>query len=200
MLHKLAIHCRNSNLKYCITILFVILAGVTSSFAQVRYFVVESKTTFLSAAPLETIRAESTSMRGVLDAANKTFAFRLDNQSFKGFNSPLQREHFNENYLQSDKFPESTFSGKIIDEIDFNKPGTYTVRAKGMLTLRGVARERIIRSTVVVAEKKVMITTNFDVLLDDHNIRIPRIVYQKIAPEIQISMKAELLRQDVTGK
>ncbi len=200
MLHKLAIHCRNSNLKYCITILFVILAGVTSSFAQVRYFVVESKTTFLSAAPLETIRAESTSMRGVLDAANKTFAFRLDNQSFKGFNSPLQREHFNENYLQSDKFPESTFSGKIIDEIDFNKPGTYTVRAKGMLTFRGVARERIIRSTVVVAEKKVMITTNFDVLLDDHNIRIPRIVYQKIAPEIQISMKAELLRQDVTGK
>lgn len=200
MPHPSAISFPSKIVKYCIAILMVVLVGGTATFAQVRYFVVASKTTFLSAAPLETIRAESTSMRGVLDAGNKTFAFRLDNQSFKGFNSPLQREHFNENYLQSDKYPESTFSGKIIDEIDFNKPGTYTVRAKGMLTLRGVARERIIRSNVVVGDKKVTITSDFSVLLDDHNIRIPRIVYQKIAPEIQISMQSELSRQDVPGK
>lgn len=200
MPHPSAISFLSKIVKYCIAVLMVVLVGGTTTLAQVRYFVVASKTTFLSAAPLETIRAESTSMRGVLDVTSKTFAFRLDNQSFKGFNSPLQREHFNENYLQSDKYPESTFSGKIIDEIDFNKPGTYTVRAKGMLTLRGVARERIIRSNVVVGDKKVTITSDFSVLLDDHNIRIPRIVYQKIAPEIQISMQSELSRQDLPGK
>jgi polyisoprenoid-binding protein YceI len=178
----------------------MLVMGASSSLAQIRYFITTSRLAFTSAAPLETIKAQSTSMRGVLDATNRTFAFRVDNQSFKGFNSALQREHFNENYLESDQFPESTFSGKIIDDIDFTKPGTYIVRAKGMLTLRGVARERIIRSTVIVTKELLIIKADFNVLLDDHNIRIPRIVYQKIAPEIQINMNAELALPATKGK
>ena len=169
---------------------------VVSASAQEMYFIKESNVLFESDAPLEIIKASTSDMRGVVDPVLHTFGFSIATLSFKGFNSQLQRSHFNENYLESEKYPEITFSGKIIDEIDFTTPGIYSVRAKGMLTIKGIARERIIRSTVEVKTNTFELKSKFDVLLDDHDIRIPRIVYQKIAPTIQIVLTAVLQLQN----
>lgn len=67
---------------------------------------------------------------------------------FKGFNNPLQQQHFYENYLKSLEFPVAIFSDKVIDIIDFNKQGIFNVRAKGILNIHGIISERIIRTTV----------------------------------------------------
>ena len=99
---------------------------------------------FLSDAPLEVIGARSGELRGLIDPKQRTFAFAVTVASFEGFNSPLQREHFNENYLESKRYPQITFKGRIIERVDLTTAGTYTIRAKGMLNVHGVERERII--------------------------------------------------------
>lgn len=129
-------------------------------------------------------------MRGKLDAGKKTFAFIVKMNSFKGFNSPLQKEHFNENYLESSTYPDAYFSGKIIEDIDFTKDGTYSIRVKGNLVLHGVTQERIIKSDVTIKNGLVNIVSNFTVQLSDHNIPIPKVVHEKLASEIKVEVKA----------
>jgi polyisoprenoid-binding protein YceI len=104
----------------------------------------------------------------------------------------LQKEHFNDNYLESDKYPNTTFTGRIIDDIDFKKYGIYTIRVKGMFKVKGVTREELIRGTLEVSSAGIKLNTSFSILLSDYEIRIPRIVNQKIAPDIQIAIQANL--------
>jgi hypothetical protein len=176
-------------------ILLIYLALTVNLQAQNRYFIVNSEVTFISDAPLERIDAKSTQMKGVIDTDTRSFAFSVANESFEGFNSVLQKDHFNENYIESDKNPSCLFSGKIIDEINFQKDGTYLVRVKGILNVKGVPQERIIKSTIWVKGDDIFIECDFGVLLADHEIRIPRIVQQKIAPEIKIGVKAKLKKE-----
>jgi hypothetical protein len=176
-------------------ILLIFLALTVNLQAQNRYFIVTSEVTFVSDAPLERIDAKSTQMKGVIDTDTRSFAFSVANESFEGFNSVLQKDHFNENYIESDKNPSCLFSGKIIDEINFMKDGTYLVRVKGILNVKGVPQERIIKSTIWVKGDDIFIECDFGVLLADHEIRIPRIVQQKIAPEIKIGVKAKLKKE-----
>jgi hypothetical protein len=148
--------------------------------------------TFKSDAALEIIQARSNKLRGVIDPVNQTFAWAVEMKTFEGFNSGLQREHFKENYLETDEFPKAIFQGKIIEKIDFQKDGSYTVRAKGKLLIHGVEQERILNSRLELKNGKATIHSAFTVLLSDHNINIPRIVHQKIAEEIAVTVEAEL--------
>ena len=112
--------------------------------------------------------------------------------SFKGFNSPLQRIHFSENYVEAEKYPQASFKGKIIEDVDFTKNGIYQLRAKGIFTVHGVPQERIIKTTVTVNNNGINIQSSFAVLLNDHNIPIPKIVNQKLANSIKVEIKATL--------
>ena len=147
---------------------------------------------FKSDAALEVIQAQSGKLRGALDPANQTFAWIVELKTFEGFNSVLQREHFKENYLETDKYPKAIFQGKIIEKIDFQQDGTYTIRAKGKLLIHGIEQERILKSQLEMKNGKAIIRSSFTVLLNDHNINIPRIVHQKIAEEILVTVEAVL--------
>jgi len=142
------------------------------------------------------IYAESNELKGIIDPARQTFAFQLDVRSLKGFNSPLQQEHFYENYMESDKYTNASFSGKIIEKINFETNGTYSIRAKGILDIHGVKQERIIKCELTVEEKVIKARSEFIVSLTDHDISIPKLVYQKIAEEIKIEIRAELKKTD----
>ena len=150
------------------------------------------KVNFKSEAPLEVIQAKSSKLRGIIDTAKQSFAWTVEIKTFEGFNSPLQREHFNENYMESKKFPKASFAGKIIEKVDFQTNGTYSVRAKGKLNIHGVEQERIIKSQLEVIGNKIRVRASFIVPLADHSITVPKIVYQKIAEEIVVTMDAEL--------
>ena len=147
---------------------------------------------FNSDAPLELIKASSTDMRGKFDAGKKLFAFAVKINSFKGFNNPLQKEHFNENYMESTLYPSASFSGKIIEDMDFSKDGNFTIRAKGNLVIHGISQERIIKCLMKIIDGKVFLESNFTVLLSEHNIPIPKVVHEKLASEVKIDVKAEL--------
>lgn len=160
-----------------------------------RFIIAESRVSFVSTAPHETISAFSTAMKGLINPSSGAFAFSIHNTTFSGFNNPLQKEHFNENYMETDKYPDCSFSGRIIDDIDFSKQGVITVRAKGLLLIRGVSKERIIKAQVSVKENELLISALFDVPLQDHDIRIPRLVYQKIAPVVTVTLNASMKRE-----
>ncbi|MBK6966366.1 MAG: YceI family protein [Bacteroidales bacterium] len=105
-----------------------------------------------SDAPLELIEASSNQLKGVIDITGRSFSFSVNNRSFKGFNSQLQQEHFYENYIEAGKYPQSTFKGKIIEQVDLSVDGDYQVRAKGVLNIHGIDQERIIKADIKVKE------------------------------------------------
>jgi len=163
--------------------------------AQQIYMTRNGKAGFTSNAPLEVIKAETEELSGAINLADRSFAFTIDNKSFKGFNSALQQEHFYENYMEAQQYPSSSFKGKIIETIDLNLTGEQVIRAKGILDIHGVEQERIIKGTVKVVNQKLQIQADFTVLLEDHQIKIPRVVNQKIAEMIEVSITAELILQ-----
>ncbi|RMG55439.1 MAG: YceI family protein [Bacteroidetes bacterium] len=167
------------------------LAGLPAQ-DQVVFYTDQGTIAFASDAPLELIEARSRQMQGLINPAEGTFAFAVPINTFEGFNSPLQQEHFNENYLESETYPRATFRGKIIESVDFAQPGTRAVRAKGILTVHGVEQERIIGARLTMTEDVCRIEASFQVLLQDHRISIPKVVKQKIAEEITVDVQAEL--------
>lgn len=151
---------------------------------------------FTSDAPLELIKANSRQLRGVLDTDKNTFAFLIPMNGFSGFNDPLQKEHFCEKFLECEKFPQASFKGKIIEEIDFNQEGIYEVRAKGDLSIHGINQERIIKSKMEISNGQIRIISNFSVKLVDHKIKVPQIVYNKVAEVIFVEISARLDPKD----
>jgi len=155
----------------------------------------KNKVEFVSEAPLELIKASSTELKGLIRESDRTFAFSIPNSSFKGFNSPLQQEHFYENYIEADKYPTSSFEGKIIEAINFNQNGEYTVRAKGILDIHGIRQERVIRVSLRIENGQIQASAQFDVILEDHKITIPKMVYQKLSETITVSVNIGFSRQ-----
>lgn len=156
------------------------------------YEIQGAKASFVSNAPLEIIKADNAEVSGLIDFQEKTFVVQVKNKGFQGFNSPLQQEHFFENYLEAYKYPKSSFKGKLIDPINLTVPGVYEIRAKGWLDIHGVSQERIIKIQFQVGKQQIQFKSAFTVMLADHQISIPRIVYQKIAEEIKVSVSGNL--------
>jgi hypothetical protein len=177
---------------------FVLLFLVNSSlFAQSRHWRTDKGIVmFESNAPLELIKAQSKSLRGIINPDSNTFAFLIEIRSFKGFNSDVQQVHFLEDYLEWKKYPEASFAGKIIEKIPYDVPGTYPVRAKGNLTIHGITKERIIRGTLTVSKTGLHIKADFTILVDDHGITIPKIVQQKIADEVYVTVDLDFIADD----
>ncbi len=175
-----------------VALLVCCLLFVAFQVATNLYHATEGKISFRSEAPMELIKASSNSLVGLMDTAKKNFSFKVPIRSFEGFNSRTQKEHFNENYMQSEQYPEASFKGKVIEDIDFSKDGIYTVRAKGTLNIHGVEKERILKSDLTIKNKTISIRSNFTVLLSDHNIPIPKVVHQKLANEIKVEVNTFL--------
>lgn len=168
-------------------VIWLLIAG--TCYGQNLYEIERSLIEFNSNAPNEIIKAESEKMLGVLNTEKKQFAFKINVASFQGFNSPLQREHFNENYMESNLYPEISFIGKIIEDVTLAEPGKYTIRAKGKLKIHGISRDRILYATVTTKGQEIEIISEFTVSLADHDIKIPRIVNDKLATEVFISSR-----------
>ena len=162
------------------------------SYAQQLFAVEKGSISFTSEAPLELIKARSEALRGVFNIGESTCAFTIMISDFQGFNNPLQQIHFNENYMESPLFPEASFTGKLIENIDLATAGSYEIRVKGDLNIHGVKRERIIKGKIDITETGMQIRCTFHVALQDHDIRIPKVVQQKIAESIEVILTATL--------
>lgn len=179
----------NNALSHSKNIIFATL--LLSSFlahGQKKFITSEGEVSFTSNAKLELIKASSKKIQGVIDPATGQFAFIVKVQSFEGFNSNLQREHFNEKYMEADKYYDATFTGKILEPVDFTRDGVYNVTAKGSLNIHGKKQERIIPGKIQIEKGLLKINADFTIPLVDHDITVPQIVGEKIATEIIIKL------------
>jgi polyisoprenoid-binding protein YceI len=97
------------------------------------------------------------------------------------------QEHFNENYLESDKYPTATFQGKVNEDITWNKPGSYDVSATGILNIHGKAVPKTIKGKLQIGENTLRLDSRFEVPLVDHNIKIPKLLFSNIAEKIDVT-------------
>lgn len=146
---------------------------------------------FFSDGPIEDIAATSKSAQVIMNAAKNEIAIKVTIKGFD-FEKELMQEHFNEKYLESDKYPYATFSGKIKDTIDYKKDGAYKVTVAGKLNLHGVEKERTIQGTLTVKGAEITINSKFMVALKDHKIEIPSLVTQNIAEIVEVTLKITL--------
>jgi len=173
-----------------LVITFVCLAFTSQ---KGKIYIATGNVQFTSDAPLELIKASSDKLLGILNTENNEFSFRINMRSFKGFNSSLQKEHFNENYVESTKFPKAIFKGRIIENINFLEPGNYNIRAKGKLKIHGIEQNRIIKCSLTILKNKIIVKSNFSVFLKDHDIKIPKIVNQKISEKIFVKVNGTII-------
>jgi YceI-like domain len=177
---------------------FMLISGMPVTLAQTTsgiYIAKKNLVTFHSKTQSELIKASSSELKGIIDSEKRIFAFTVAMKTFDGFNSPLQKEHFNENYMESEKFPTASFSGHIIEEDDFTKDGIYNIRAKGKFIIHGVEQERILQGDLIVKNGIIKLSCTFTVFLSEHDIKIPRIVHEKLASEIKVVLTAEFTKK-----
>jgi len=171
--------------QFLLVSIFLVTSLCTSAQNQL-YSVKTSEFSFFSKAPMEDIEAKNTKASSIINTANRELVVRIPIAQFQ-FSNRLMQQHFNENYLESEKFPYATFKGKINELINFSKTGAYEVSASGTLNIHGVDQERTIRGKLNIGENTLNLDARFDVLLIDHKIDIPKLVFKKIAEKIAVS-------------
>jgi polyisoprenoid-binding protein YceI len=162
----------------------------TSVFSQI-YMGKSCEITFFSSAPLENISGVNSTTKPIVNAANKDVLVKVSIQGFK-FEQELMREHFNENYMESDKYPHAVFKGRINEDIDLKKDGVYKVTITGKLNVHNVEKERTLEATVVVKGGEISVTSKFLINLKEHGITVPELLFQKIAENVEVKISAVL--------
>jgi hypothetical protein len=169
-----------------IVIWLLVLLQIATVSAQQTFATYNGKIRFFSKAPLEDISAENNTAVSLLNTQTKVVVVKITIDKFS-FPNKLMQEHFNENYLESDKYPTATFQGKINEDITWNKPGIYDVSATGILNIHGKAVPKIIKGKLQIGEKTLKLDSRFDVPLVDHNIKIPKLLFSNIAEKIDVT-------------
>ena len=164
-----------------------------AAFSQDKYFTKTGKIEFYSKAPMEDIEAKNKTVASVLDAKTGALQFSVLMKSFE-FEKALMQEHFNENYVESGKYPKADFKGTITNNsaISYTKDGTYPATVKGKMTIHGVTRDVETTGTVKVEGGKVTTTSTFNILLSDYDVKIPSVVKDKISNSIKITVDCKL--------
>ena len=156
----------------------VFLALALLYFDNDRYIIESSRIEFYSYAPLEDITAINTESIGAIDLSTDEFLIKIPVTSFE-FPNKLMQKHFNDSYLETDKYPECRFRGKIIDG-----------KADGEITLHGKTNKLSVPITTIESEGKIEIETNFKIILEDFKIKVPRLLFQNIAEDIDVNVKS----------
>jgi polyisoprenoid-binding protein YceI len=178
-------------MKHTLTVFFLYLALFRPAGAYSQLY--STRTGFIgfySKTALEDIKAENNQVYAVVDAAKKNLALAVLLKGFI-FTKELMQEHFNENYVESDKYPKATFTGAYTGDLNVGKDGAYKVMVKGSLTLHNVTKPIETEATFEVQRGQLLGKTEFKVRPEDFNISIPSIVRDKIDKEITVKVNID---------
>jgi hypothetical protein len=174
--------------------LLILVAAISltaTCLAQKIYSTKTGKISFFSSTPLEDIEAKNSEVESKLSPPTGQVIFTLLMKGFQ-FENELMEEHFNENYVESTKYPKADFKGFItnIKDINFSKDGTYPANVKGMLTLHGVTKEQTSNGTITVSGTKVTAKSKFNITLKDYNIG-GSLIGKKIASQVAVTVDCQ---------
>jgi polyisoprenoid-binding protein YceI len=173
--------------KLTIVFFVAIVASTNLSIAQTVFLATGGKVSFFSETKAENIDATTSSMTSVLNTSTGDIVFTVPMRTFK-FKKSLMEEHFNEKYVESEKYPKSVFKARVNEKIDWTKNGVYNITATGTFDLHGVTKEVTEKGKITINEGKILLECNFQVSLKDYNIQVPSIVSSVIADLIDVKM------------
>lgn len=168
-------------------ILLLALLLPTIVAAQKKYTSEKSYLSFFSDAVVEDIKAENSRVTSIIDVAKGELAFLLKIKDFE-FEKKLMQVHFNEKYLESEKYPKATFLGRV-KGFDPAKTGSQTVTATGRLFIHGIYRDVTVPGTMEQKGNNITIKAAFKVRLEDYNIEVPQILFKNIAEEVEVKLE-----------
>ena len=176
-----------------ITAIAILLVSVYLDCTAQLYFTKNGHISFFSSTLLEDIKADNNQVISIINTATGEIQFSLLNNAFH-FKKALMEEHFNENYVESNKFPKAEFKGAISnnDAVNYSKDGTYNVTVKGKLTMHGVTKDVETPGKLVVQGGKILAAATFNALLADYNVSIPGLVADKVAKTAKIGVDCTL--------
>ncbi|MEN6456872.1 MAG: YceI family protein [Prolixibacteraceae bacterium] len=166
-------------------IIFVVISWAGQAQLPSREVVIS----FFSEAPLEDIKSESTKGVSAIDTVSDRIYFKVPVRSFE-FEKSLMQEHFNENYLESSKYPNAEFSGTIKGPVNFSRDGNYPVTVQGDLTIHNVPKNYTVKGVMKVKGGEITAHAVFPVHIADHRIKIPRLVIKNIAEVVEVTINA----------
>lgn len=160
----------------------------TATMAQ-KVYTKNGNISFFSKSPLENISADNNQVMSVLNTQTGEMQFSVLIKGFH-FEKALMEEHFNENYMESEKYPKSTFKGNISDisKVNFKKDGSYPVTVSGDLSIHGVTNKVSVPGTVTVKGGNISANSKFIIKLADYKISVPKVVRDNIAENIEITV------------
>jgi polyisoprenoid-binding protein YceI len=175
--------------KTIFTSIITLLIGFTLNAQIYKGKIDASSISFFSKSPLENIEATNKKVTSVLKTTTNDIQFAVPMISFK-FSKPLMEEHFNENYVETTKYPTCVFKGKINETIDFSKDGEHTVTVKGTLDLHGVTKEIEVAGTLKIKGTEITVNSTFKIKVADYNIKVPSLYVQNIAEIVDVTVVA----------
>jgi hypothetical protein len=177
--------------KGIISVCLILIA--TSLIAQDKYFTKSGSISFVSKGIIETITASHRSVTCVLDSKTGALQFAVLMKGFE-FKKALMQEHFNENYVESDKYPKAEFRGQIVNngDIAYAKDGVYNAHVKGKLTMHGQTKEVETDGKITVKNGKLLAVAKFDILMSDYGIDIPGPVQENMSNTVTITVNCTL--------
>jgi polyisoprenoid-binding protein YceI len=177
---------RNQTLSLAIAL----LVSMPALMAQDKYFTKKGKIYFDATAKLERVEATNRAVVSVMDIKTGNIQFSAMLKGFE-FEKALMQEHFNENYVESDKYPKSEFAGQIQNNasINYAKDGEYPVKVKGKLTLHGETKEVEASGKLTLKSGKIQLNGDFNILLSDFKVAIPGLVKENISDKTKISVE-----------
>lgn len=179
-------------MKKALLILTILFFSI-SVMAQ-KYFTRSGKVSFFSSTPIENIEAFNNEVGAAIELSKGDVVFQVPIKSFK-FEKQLMLEHFNAEYMESNKFPKATFKGKIDPKDLGSKAKSFKTQVTGTLTIHGVSKEVTIPGTIAKNGDEITLNTVFSVTTAAYNIRIPSVVKGKIADKIEITVNCILKKQ-----
>jgi polyisoprenoid-binding protein YceI len=172
-----------------IVIIITALCLQSSSFAQTRYFSKDGKISFYSKAPMENIEAHNNKAVSVIDLSSGAMEFSVLMKGFE-FEKAKMQEHFNENYVESDKYPKASYVGKIenLSSLKIKQDGSYPVKITGKLTMHGVTKDQSAEAVITVKGGNISAVSDLTITLQDYNVQIPSLVAEKISKTVKITV------------
>ncbi|MCP2044406.1 YceI family protein [Pontibacter sp. HSC-36F09] len=185
-------------MKQLILAIALVLITFADVVAQARYFTKTGHIWFFSDAPLEDIEAHNKKVVSVIDMSTGEMVFSVPMKEFQ-FRKSLMQTHFNENYVESDKYPKATFKGKItnMETVDISREAAYQVRVKGVLNIHGKDKAIDTVGTLEVKGGRLYGKSTFSVTPQEFDIVIPRLVRNNIARRIDITV--DIVYAPLTG-
>lgn len=169
-----------------IALLIFVLLIMSEQLVAQKYSVTSGEISFFSDAAIEDIKATNKKTQGLFNIANGDFAFVVPIRSFE-FEKKLMQEHFNEKYLESEKYPKATFQGKV-DNFNSTLSGVQAVTARGKFTIHGVTKDVAISVTIEYKDNTMYVLSKFIIVLQDYDVEIPQLLWQNIAEQVEVNV------------